>query len=385
MDDIPLDGKRVIVRVDFNVTIGKDGKVGDTEDYRIEAALSTINELQQRRCKILLLSHQGRPQDNPEDADMSPVHKRLEYLLQEEVRMLPKLYGSGVDAVVSGMEQGSIALYPNVRTDDREENVNEKFGKDLAQVGEAYINEAFSVSHRDHTSVSLLPRLMMSCAGRRTVQEVQELDKLRQNPQRPYVAIVSGAKIETKVALIRKLLEEVDTVCVGGQIANIFLAAQGKWKHSSMPKEEITLAKELLELGGFKLLIPSDVIVGEKDGTNVQTVSVESIPTDASGLWDIGPQSTKAILDVCRTAKTIMWNGPLGMCEVQAYADSTKQLAELLPQLPAHAVVGGGDTVNALKAYKVINKYGHVSVGGGAMVAFLDGSEMPGLTPLYSS
>lgn len=384
MDDIPLDGKRVIVRVDFNVTIGPDGKVGDTEDYRIEAALATINELQQRRCKILLLSHQGRPQENPDDADMGPIHDRLEYLLREEVRLLPKLSGPGIEAIVSSMEPGAISLYPNIRVDDREENRNEKFGREIAQVADAYVNEAFSVSHRDHTSVSILPRLMLSCAGRRTVQEVQELNKLRQHPDRPYVAIVSGAKIETKVALLRKLIEEVDTICVGGQIANVFIAAQGKWSHTSMPKEEITLAQELMELGGLKLLIPSDVIIGEKDGTNVQTVSIDQIPEGTTGLWDIGPASTKAILDVCRSADTIMWNGPIGMWEVDVYAGSTKQLAEELPKMRAHTVVGGGDTVNALKAYKVINEYDHVSVGGGAMVAFLDGSDMPGLTPLYS-
>jgi phosphoglycerate kinase len=382
MDDIPLDGKRVIVRVDFNVSVGSDGVVNDQEDYRIKAALSTIQELQQRRCKVLLLSHLGRPEESDTEPDMKPIHTRLERLLHEEVRLLPKLYGSSVDAVISGMEPGGVALFPNVRLDDREMTNSEKFGQDIAASGEAYINEAFSVCHRAHTSLTVLPRLLPSAAGRRTIQEVTSLAKLRQNPGRPYVAIVSGAKITTKVGMLRRLLTTVDTLCVGGQIANIFLAAKGKWDAGKFHAEEIAAAKSLLEEDSGKLLIPVDVMIGGPEGQDARYVSVDSLPPDTHNLWDIGPKSVEHILNVCSSAKTVMWNGPVGMFEVEAYARSTKGLAEGLAAMSVYKVVGGGDTVNALEAYSVSSKYDHVSVGGGAMVAFLEGKRMPGLEGL---
>ncbi len=383
MDDIPLDGKRVICRVDFNVTVGDDGVVDSTEDYRIEAGMDTIEELRQRRCKVLLLAHRGRPSEG-EETDLEPIRRRLEELLKDSVKMLPKLYGDGVEAIVAGMEPGEVAMFPNVRMDDREMAPNEKFGEAIAAHGDVYVNEAFSVDHRDHTSVSVLPRLMMSCAGRRVVLEVRELMKLRREPERPYVAIMSGAKITTKVELIKQLLTQVDTICVGGQIANVFLAAEGKIPEDKYPAEEIEAAKQLLTLAREKFLLSEDLIIGSPDGSNRRTVSSDDIPADVEGLWDIGTQSAKNILKACETAKTVMWNGPVGKFEVEAYSESTRLIAKGLAAVSAYTVVGGGDTVNALEKYKVINKYDHVSVGGGAMIAFLEGKEMPGLTPLLS-
>lgn len=384
MDDIPLDGKRAIVRVDFNVTIGEDNKVDGSEDYRIETALPTIHELQQRRCKVLLLTHLGRPGEEEGNNDMGPVHRRLEELLREEVRLLPKLYGQGVEAIVAAMEPGSVALYPNVRLDDREMTVSEKLGTDMAQVGEVYINEAFSVCHRAHTSLSVLPRQLLSAAGRRTVMEVTELSKLVANPKRPYVAIASGAKIITKVGMLRELLGKVDTLCVGGQIANVFIAAAGHWRDHCFGAEEIAAAKAILQTAGPKLLTPVDVYVGDPDGKNSHAVSITDIPETCESLWDIGPKSAEQILKVCETAQTIMWNGPVGKFETPAYAHSTKKVAEGLAALKAYRVVGGGDTVNALEHYRLIEKFDHVSVGGGAMIAFLEGKRMPGLEPLYN-
>ncbi len=383
MDDIPLDGKRVIVRADFNVTVGADKVVDATEDYRIEAALPTIQELRQRRCKVLILAHRGHPVEEPADADMKPIKRRLEELLGEEVRTLPKLYGSGVEAIVSSMDQGTVALYPNVRLDDREELASEKMGEEIVQAADAYINEAFSVSHRPHTSVTVLPRLVLSAAGRRVVMEVKALGALQNQPARPYVAIVSGAKITTKIGMLRRLLAKVDTLAVGGQIANVFLAARGNWPGVKFNADEIEAARSLLEVAGVKLLLPIDVMIGGPEGENASQVAIEKIPDDAGGLWDIGSTSTAKILDVCRTAKTIMWNGPVGKFEVDAYAGSTKSLAEEIANMSANRVVGGGDTVNALEKYKVVGKYNHVSVGGAAMIAFMEGKRMPGLEPLY--
>ncbi len=392
LDDIPVDGKRVIVRVDFNVSVGDDGRVDEYEDYRIEAALPTIQELQQRRCQVLILAHRGRPneaqnltpREKLQEFDMQPVSDRLEELLKEEVRIIPKLYGSGVDAVVSSMEQGSVAMYPNIRLDDREITNSEKLGREMARVADAYVNEAFSVSHRAQTSVTVLPRLMLSCAGRRTVLEVEELKKLQQQPDRPYVAIVSGAKITGKVGMLHRLLAKVDTLCVGGQIANVFLAAAGRWPVEKFNADEIAAARVILQSAGPKLLVPADVVVGAEDGSGASVVAADDIKPDAAGVWDIGPDSTEAIMKVCATAKTVMWNGPVGKFETAAYAQGTRTLAEKIAALPNYRVVGGGDTVTALETYHVAGKYDHVSVGGGAMVAYLEEKRMPGLEPLYS-
>lgn len=382
MDDLPLDGKKVIVRVDFNVSANSDGSIGDSEDYRIEAALPTIQELQQRRCTVILLTHIGKSTGKP--VDIKAIHSRLEYLMRDDVRLLNKLYGSSVESALAGLEPGSVALLPNVRSDDREMTANERFGQELASSADAYINEAFSVSHRAHTSVTVLPRLLMSCAGRRTILEVTELENLQSSPKRPYVAIVSGSKISTKVGMLRRLLTKVDTLCVGGQIANVFIAAMGKWPVRKFDPEEIAAARALLETAGPKLYVPTDVIIGSETGANTQAVGIDAIPEDTEGLWDIGPESARHIINLCATAQTVMWNGPVGRFEVEQYEESTRMIAEALATINAYTVVGGGDTVNALEKFKVTRKYNHVSIGGGAMIAFLQGKRMAGLEPLYS-
>lgn len=362
MDDVPLDGKRVLVRADFNVSVGDDGKVDEDEDFRIEAVIPTIEELMQRRCRIILLTHHEEDGQPVADGDLAPIHHRLEDLLHEEVRLLRHLYGADVESSVAGMEPGSAVLLPNVRSDQREMQPNEKFAHELAQHADMYINEAFGVCHRDHTSVTLLPKLLLHAAGRRTVMEVQAMGRLVETPAHPYVAIVSGIKIDTKIAMLRQLLPHVDKLCLGGRIANVFLAAMGKFPAADFTDMEISSAKTLLESADDKLVLPVD-----------------------GGQFDIGPQSVKNIMAVCEGAKTIMWNGPLGKFEVPEYGISTKSLADQLALNSAYRVVGGGDTVKALEMYHLVQKFNHVSVGGGAMIAFLEGKQLPGLTPLYST
>jgi len=384
LDDIPLDGQRVLVRVDFNVAVGDDNNVGEFEDYRIKAALPTIEELSQRRAKIILITHRGNPKDNPSDADLSPIHHRLEQLLNEEVKMAPKITGDGIDAIVTGLEPGGIVMLPNIRSDDREEANNKSLAEDLSQTADAYVNEAFSVCHRAHASVVQLPAVLPSAAGRRTVIEVEKLSPLRAGAKKPYVAIASGSKISTKVELLRNLLEQVDKLCLGGRLANVFLAALGKHNTDEFSSEDITSATDIIALGGDKLVLPVDVIIGEEDGTKTSIVGVNEIPADIQSAWDLGPASIKNFLEVCQDASTIMWNGPVGRFEIDAYAGATNDLAQGLAKLPAYKVVGGGDTIVALSKQKVINKFDHVSIGGGAMIAFLEGQELPGLKPLYA-
>ncbi len=384
MDDILLDGKRVIVRVDFNVTAGEDKLVDEFEDYRIQAALPTIQELRQKRCKVLLLAHLGRPGEEEMILPMEAVHRRLQELLREDVRMLPKLYGNQVESIVQGMEQGDIALFPNVRLDEREMTLNSKFAEELSQVGDAYINEAFSVCHRAHTSVVLLPQLLTSAAGRRTIREVEVLSTLRSKPERPYIAIVSGAKITTKIGILEYLLSQVDTMCLGGKIANVFLASQGKWPDTMFTADELAVAKHLMEEYKDKILLPTDVVIGNDDGSYVQTIDAGNVPEHVGGVWDIGPSSVAAILKACQGAKTIIWNGPVGRTEIEPYAAGTTALVEGLATHPGNRVIGGGDTVNMLEKMKKVDAFNHVSIGGGAMLEFLEGKRLPGLVTLTS-
>lgn len=387
MDDMPLDGKRVLVRVDFNITVGSDGVIDGNEDFRIEAALPTIQELRQRRCKIILLTHLGRPGEEDGNFNVRPVKRRLEELIGEDVKLVDALYGPKVETAVSALEPGGVMLLSNVRLDEREMNPNEKFASELAHNADMYIGEAFSNAHRAHTSMTLVPQILPSCAGRRMVLEVEALSKLLHEPQRPYIAITSGAKITTKVGLLRELLGKVDKLVVGGQIANVFLAALGKWPEGKYHPDEIAAARSLLETDKDKLVLPIDVVFGDRDGTpnHVVTVDADAIPEAADGLFDIGPKSVENIVALCAKAKTIMWNGPVGKFETPAYEVATKSLAEKLAVLPAYRVVGGGDTVNALEKYRLIQKFDHVSVGGGAMIEFLEGKRMPGLEPLYDN
>lgn len=384
MDDLPLDGKRVLVRVDFNVSIGADGRVDETEDYRIESALPTIEELRQRRCKVLLLTHLGRPLADGGDSSVTPVRHRLEELLKDTVREAHSLYGEDVEAIASSLEPGAVMMLPNVRTDEREEQGNTRFAQQLASRADAYVNEAFSVSHRAHTSVAFVPHELMSCAGRRTVMEVERLGKLRDKPEHPYVAIISGAKIQTKIGMLHRLLERVDTLCIGGHLANTFLAALGHYPVDHFSADDIAAAKHLLESDSKKILLPVDFVVSEDEsGGGARVMALKDIPQDAKCVCDIGPQSTELFLKACQTAKTVLWNGPVGRFEVPAFADATLKIAEQLSTMPGFRVVGGGDTVNALEQAHVLRKYDHVSVGGGAMISFMEGARLPGLDPLY--
>lgn len=360
LGSFPVDGRTVLVRVDFNVAVGADARVDRTEDYRIEAALPTVQELQQRRCRVVLLTHFGSEEGG--SAAGEPVRRRLEELLHEEVGRGVALYGDRVATQISSLEPGGVLLLPNVREDAREFHPNETFGRQLAALAQAYVNEAFSASHRDHTSLTVLPKLLPAAAGRRTELEVAVLERLRRQPEHPYVAIISGAKTATKINLLRQLLAKVDWLCVGGRLANVLLA-EGRAEP--------------------KLLLPVDVVVGAEDGGGARTIPVAELASVTEPVWDIGAKSVAAIKEKCVGAKTVLWNGPVGRFEVPAYAAGTEQLARALAAQPGWRVVGGGDTVVAVEKMGLMEKFDHVSVGGGALIAYLEGKAMPGLIPLY--
>ncbi|KKT93255.1 MAG: Phosphoglycerate kinase [Parcubacteria group bacterium GW2011_GWA2_45_14] len=379
-----LDGREVLVRTDFNVAIGKDGVVNQDEDYRISAAMSTIEELIQRRCKVMLLTHLGRPGEKGGNFDLGPIRRRLADLLGEEVRQIDSLSVTRVSAVIAGMEGGTVALLPNIREDEREMSRNKGLAEELARMAEVYVNEAFSVSHRDQTSVTLVPTLIPSCAGRRTVIEYETLSGLMDQPSRPYIGIVSGAKVETKVSIINSLLKVVDKILVGGMVANTFLAAKGYCSSELHRPEDIDEAKKILLKADQQLVLPVDVVVSNQ-AKNIQAkvVDVKEMLQQIDGVWDLGPKTIELYLEICQGAKTVMWNGPVGKFEDPVYEKGTYSLAEGLSGLSAKVVVGGGDTVHALEKLRLVNKFDHVSVGGGAMMALLEGSRMPGLEPLF--
>jgi len=391
------------VRTDFNVTVGDDGKVDASEDYRLEAALETLQELKKNKCRIVIGTHFGRPEavkigegaSGKLPWDLEPIRKRLNELLGWEVQRCDYLFGPEVKAVIESMPDGGGLMLPNLRLDPGEEAGDKSLAEDLVRDVDFYINEAFSNSHRGHASMAVMPKLLPAAAGRRTAQEIKALEKLRLNPEVPYVAIVSGAKIETKVNLLRELLKEVDQVFVAGRIANVFLQVTGQYPEADFDKKAVAVARELWETAGSRIGVPVDVVVGpsftprrgtsadKPDLSRVMSVTVDEIPPGVEGVWDIGPKSVDKIVAAAVAAKTVLWNGPVGRVEVPPYDQSTVRLAKELAELKAFRVVGGGDTVNVLERGGLMDKYDHVSVGGGAVVTFLEGKVMPALVPLY--
>ncbi len=382
MDDIALDGRSVLLRVDFNVPVGDDGVVDQSEDYRIEVALKTLEELRRRRCKIVLLTHRGRPNEEGGDYSLEPIRKRLEELIKDEVRQIPKMDKNMVESMLTGFEVGSVLILPNVRLDEREVVGSEGLAEELADLADVYVNEAFSVCHRDHASIARIPRLMESCAGRHTVLEYEALSKLANNPRKPYVAVVSGAKVHTKITLLWKLLEKADYLCVGGRIANAFLIARGLCPDFNCDSVDIEGARKIWENFSDKIVLPVDVVITDSASGEVKTVLAEDIPETAAGVWDIGPNTVDSFLRTCSKAETVVWNGPLGKFEEEQYKEGTEKFAKGLAELGAFRVVGGGDTVSVLEHFNLMSKFDHVSVGGGAMITMLEEKEMPGLVPL---
>ncbi len=383
LDDVDVADKRVIVRADYNVTTGADDKVDSGEDFRIRTTVPTLQELLTKRAKVILLPRRGRDEDPLSQLDLSPVSKRLEELLGQPVRKIPNLTGEDVVQESHRVSPGEVVMLPNVRQDPREAQVNDQFAAELALLAEVYVNEAFGEAHRAHTSLTLLAQRMTSVAGRRVQLEIEALSKVANNVPRPYVVLASGAKLEDKIGMLRSLAEKADVICVGGKIANVFLAAAGKLDAAQFRPDDIAAAQSLIAAAKGKLRLPRDIVTGSEDGQHyVKAMPVEELAVDMPA-WDIGPETVKEFLTACTRAKTIIWNGPMGRCEVSTYCAGTRQLAQALSKLSAYRVVGGGDTVTALHQFGLAEAFDHMSVGGGAMIALLEGKRMPALEPLY--
>ena len=383
--DIDLANRRVLVRVDFNVPL-KDGRVSD--DSRIRAALPTIEYLREQNCRVILMSHLGRPKDAPDPAfRLDPVAMRLGQLLSTPVRKVDELSGPGVEAAVGTMQPGDVLLLENSRFDPREKKNDPELVQELARLGDVYVNDAFSASHRAHATTAGLATVLPAVAGLQMEKELTALEGLLAEPKRPFVVILGGAKVTDKIKVIDRFLDLADRLLIGGAMSLTFLKAQGLPVGASKVEEEgLALAAEALrkaDTSRCDLVLPGDVVVAEtlEDGAETMTVTVEAIPEGWMAL-DIGPASAAKYRALISEAGTVFWNGPMGVFEMAPFAAGTKAVAEAMAACRGVTVAGGGDSVAALNKFKLADKIDHVSMGGGASLEFIEGVELPGVATL---
>lgn len=383
--DVDVAGKRVLVRVDFNVPL-KEGRV--TDDTRIRAALPTIEYLREKGCRVILMSHLGRPKGGPDPAFvLDPVAMRLGQLLGVPVRKVSELTGPGVGAAVAGMAPGDILLLENSRFDPRETKNDPSLIKELARFGDLFVNDAFSAAHRAHVTTAGLASVLPAVAGFQMEQEVSALEGLLREPKRPFVVVLGGAKVTDKIKVIDRFLDLADQVLIGGAMAFTFLKAQGLSVGSSKVEEEgLQVAAEALKKAAGssgRLVLPTDVVAADDfaEGAATQVVAAGAVPEGWMGL-DIGPETAKTYADAIAGAAEVFWNGPMGVFEMAPFAAGTRAVAEAMAACPGVTVLGGGDSVSAVNKFGLADKMDHVSMGGGASLEFIEGAELPGVVSL---
>ena len=386
--EIIPQNRRVILRCDLNVPV-KNGVIGD--DGRIFASLSTIKELLDNNCSIVVIAHLGRPkgQINP-DLSLQPIAKRLGELLNREVKFSTEILG--IKNVAQSLAPGEILMLENIRflenETSKDEALRNKLATELSEYGDFYVGDGFGAVHRKHASVYELARLLPHCAGNLISNEVKVLEKLSSNPDRPYGVVLGGAKVSDKIGVISNLLDKVDVLIVGGGMVFTFLAANGMQIGKSLVETDLVpTVKDLLLRAnslGVKILLPSDIVVAKEFAENSQpsVVSSDQIPMDQMGL-DIGPVSASAFADEIKKCKTVFWNGPMGVFEFANFSNGTKVVAQALTEVKGLAVVGGGDSAAAVRKLGFEdNQFGYISTGGGASLEYLEGKELPGLNAL---
>ncbi|HZU85970.1 MAG TPA: phosphoglycerate kinase [Anaerolineaceae bacterium] len=380
--DMNVKGKKVLVRVDFNVPL-KDGVVGD--DTRIRAALPTIQYLLDHGAAVILLSHLGRPKGGPDAKfTLKPVGEHLSKLLGKPVAFAEDCAGPVAEAAASALKPGGVLLLENTRFYPGEEKNDLDLAKKMASLGDLFINDAFGTAHRAHSSTEGIARFLPAAAGFLLEKEIKYLGEAVANPKRPFVAILGGAKISDKIGVIRNLLSKADMILIGGGMANTFLAAQGYAMSDSLVEaESVETAKELLAMGSDKLRLPVDLIIADKFEAEAahKIIAAGAVPAGWRAL-DIGPKTVEAFSKVIAGAGTVVWNGPMGVFEFPVFAEGTYGVARAVAASKAISVIGGGESVAAIQQSGLADKITHISTGGGASLEMLEGLELPGLAAL---
>ena len=385
VQDMEVRGKRVFVRVDYNVPLD-NGTI--TDDTRIRASLPTINLLRERGARLILASHLGRPKGQVQDSlRLEPVAHALEALLETEVAYARDVVGEEAHRVSANLEDGQVALLENLRFDPREEKNGRDFAGELAELADLYVNDAFGAAHRAHASTVGMTEFLPSAAGLLLQAEVAALSRVVERPESPYALILGGAKVSDKIGVIDNLLETVDKVLIGGGMANTFLKAQGHDVGKSLVEEDnVDVARDVLErarAANVELLLPVDAVVAERMDANAaaREVNVDDVPSDMA-IFDIGPSTVSMFAEALKTARTIVWNGPMGVFELQPFASGTKGVAQAVAESQGFTLVGGGDSVAAIEQIGLADKISHISTGGGASLEFLEGKSLPGIAAL---
>ena len=373
LDDLDVEGKRVLVRVDFNVPLGEDSEI--TDDARIRAALPTLRELREKGARLLLAAHLGRPKGRDETFSLRPVADRLSELLGEEVALAPAL---------DDVPDGDVVMLENVRFEPGETKNDPELARRYAALADAYVNDAFGAAHRAHASTEGVAHLLPSAAGRLLEREVETLTGILENPRRPLVAVVGGAKVTDKIGVLEAFLARADRILIGGAMCFPFFKAQGGDVGASLcEREGLEPARRVLGAGGEKLRLPDDLVAGREFSADTEVRELDGV--DVPGGWmglDIGRRSAAGYAEVIRDAGTVFWNGPMGAFELEPFAAGTRTVAEAVAECDAVTVVGGGDSAAALAQFGLADRVDHLSTGGGASLELVEGRALPGVEAL---
>ncbi len=385
IEDIQVQGKKVLVRCDFNVPLDKDGNI--TDENRIVGAMPTIKYLADNGAKVILCSHMGKPKGEPKpEFSLAPVAKRLSEKLGKEVVFAAdaNVVGENAKKAVAEMKDGDIVLLENTRYRAEETKNVETFSKELASLAEIFVNDAFGTAHRAHCSTVGVTEYLPAVCGYLIQKEIEFLGNAVNNPVRPLVAILGGSKVSSKISVIENLLDKVDKLIIGGGMAYTFMAAKGQEVGDSLlEKDYIDYAKEMMVKAGDKLLLPIDTVVAKDFANDAESKVVPEGGIEAGwqGL-DIGPKTIELFSDAVKSAKTVVWNGPMGVFEMENFAKGTNAIAQVLSEIDATTVIGGGDSVAAVNQAGLGDKMSHISTGGGASLEFLEGKQLPGIVAL---